>query len=258
MTKQSVGMVLLMVVSLLACGSNESPPPATEPPSPIWVKVTVTPLPTPYPTYTPLPTYTPMPTHTPYPTYTPMPTHTPYPTYTPMPTHTPYPTYTPMPTATATPAPTATPTPTAIPEPIEWSLKDVFDIIVQLDKESKLYDNEYQGKFIRVETRYWERNNYGFRSFWRMDGKEPIPIPRYFGVTCVIDKEDFSWFEKKEPYRSIVPQLHKNILITYEGILSTLRRSSSHAILGIGLSWGMTLEDCRVVAVDGEPILHPM
>ena len=273
MTKPIMPILLLVVVSLFACGDDESPPPAaTEPPAPIGAEITTKPLPTPYPTYTPLPSYTPVPTHTPYPTYTPMPTaaatavptYVPYPTQTSLPTYTPYPTYTPvptwtpLPTATPTPAPTAPPTPTAIPEPIVWSLNDIFNIIVQLDKDSKLYDNEYRGKIIRMETRYDERKNYGLRSFWRMDGKEPIPITRRFSVTCVIDKEDFSWFEKKEPYRSIVPRLHENTLITYEGRLSILRRSSSHTILGIGLSWTIALEDCRVVSVDGEPVLHPL
>ena len=107
-------------------------------PTPILVEVTVTPLPTAYPTYTPAPTYTPYPTYTPVPTstatavltktpkvtpqstYTPLPTHTPYPTttpqstYTPLPTHTPYPTTTPQ--STYTPLPTYTPYPTTTPQ----------------------------------------------------------------------------------------------------------------------------------------------
>ena len=85
---------------------------------------------------------------------------------------------------------------------------------------------------------------------------EPIPMNRDIRVDCIIDREDFSWFEK-EPYRSILP-FEKDTIITYEGRLLQFDLYTSHRVTGDGLSFGVVLDDCRVVLIDGEPILAPV
>ena len=61
-------LLLIIGLALLGCSVEASIPTPTS--TPIWVVITVTPSPTPYPTSTPYPTYTPMPTYTPQPTPT--------------------------------------------------------------------------------------------------------------------------------------------------------------------------------------------
>ena len=83
-------MLALLIFVLDGCSEKSQAVSApTVTPSPIWVKVTVTPSPTETPTVTPYPTYTPVATPTASPT--PEPTHTP--TVTPTPTNTPVPFY---------------------------------------------------------------------------------------------------------------------------------------------------------------------
>ncbi len=130
---RTVGIVALISVLLFACEDEGPTPTTTEPPTPIWVEITVTPMPTltptntptpmaiPTPSSTPTPTNTPIPTTTPTPLPTLTPTNTPTPTAIPTPSSTPTPTNTPIPTATptpsSTPTPTNTPIPTATPAP---------------------------------------------------------------------------------------------------------------------------------------------
>ena len=110
--------ILLLSVSLAACGDNP-PPEATQIPVPSST-------PTPVPTETPTPSATPTPVPNATPTApltpTPVPTATPRPTATQIPvpssTPTPVPTETPTPSATPTPVPNATPTATLTPTPV--------------------------------------------------------------------------------------------------------------------------------------------
>ena len=108
--------VVPVLVFLLACNSQASPPPPSPEPThdlkaTVDAAVAATKLasPTATPTQAPTSTPAPTPTPTPVPTVTP----TPSPTPTPVPTVTP----TPSPTPTATPTPTPEPTPTPTPEP---------------------------------------------------------------------------------------------------------------------------------------------
>ncbi len=126
----------LLVLSVVACGSETAEPtntpapaatavpPTSPPPAPTSTPV---PEPTTAPTEAPEPTPTtapePSPTPEPEPTAAPDPTDTPTPTETPAPAPTetpaPQPTDTPEPAPTATPEPTATPPPTREPEPTD-------------------------------------------------------------------------------------------------------------------------------------------
>ena len=113
----SVVLLMLAVVSVIACSSPQTAAPI--------------PTQTPAPTVTPVPTSTPAPTVTPIPTPTPPPSPTPTPTVAPTSTATPAPTPTVVPTPSATPAPTPTTFPTATPVPSTpvsladgtWSIK---------------------------------------------------------------------------------------------------------------------------------------
>lgn len=82
-------------------------------------------------------------------------------------------------------------------------------------------------------------------------------MDRTIKTHCIIDREDFSWSEK-EPYRSVLPQLEKDTVVTYEGRLLEFDLYATHRVIGVGVRFGITLEDCRIVSIAGEPILQPL
>ena len=136
-------------------------------------------------------------------------------------------------------------------------MQDAFDALVPLDTYEKVQNSNYLGRTITMETLFEGRDNYGLDSVWSLPGNEPIPIRRIFRVACIIDRQDFHWFENREPYRSVLP-LAENNIVTYEGVVVELLGWSTERFVDLVNRWDFVLEPCRIVSVNGEPVLQPI